>query len=135
MTIPAGVPDPSSKPPAHRRTLEEALAQADAKERIRNARGVRAVGQMVFVIGVYLLSRWSRWHHYNSIGFGGTILRVGIHHWRSFDLSLGQVIGIPCLIAGPIMMLVGARLLERANQAALRNPVTMSIFEDPSQLE
>jgi hypothetical protein len=114
-------------PPPHRRTVEEAIAQANAKERIRNARGVRAAGGAIFVGGLGLLARPSSWSPYHQI------LGVHIHGGPSFTLSLSASVGILAVIIGPILYAAGRVLVRRAIDAAERDPVTAPILNSPIQ--
>jgi hypothetical protein len=102
--------------PAHRRTAEEAIAQANAKERIRNARGMRAMGIWMLLVGISLLTRRSTWRPYNQL------LGVHIHGGPSFRLSLGAIVGMLAVVVSPILFVAGRLRLRRALGAAARDP-------------
>src|SRR2546422_540397 len=96
-----------------RRTAAQAVQQADAKDRIRTARSVRATGPTLIVGGLGLLVRPETWR-------------------RPFATSLSGVLGLTCLVLGPVAFAVGSALLRRATARAQANPVTAEIF---SQME
>ncbi|MEO8621261.1 MAG: hypothetical protein ABI625_09370 [bacterium] len=109
--------------PPHRRTVAEALAQADAKERIRTARGVRAAGFSLLVVGIGFLTRPSTWRPYNQA------VRVHIHGGPSFTLSFAAVAGVLAAVISPVVIAAGQWLLRRATSAARNDPVTASILD------
>ena len=104
------------------RTVEQAIAQANAKERIRNARGLGAAGAGIFFTGITLLMHWSTWRMYNQL------VRVHIHGGPSFSLSLGAIVGVLAVATGPIVAIVGGVRLRRALAAAARDPMTAPIL-------
>lgn len=113
-----------SLPRVHRRTVEEAIAQADAKERIRTARSVRATGIAFLVGGFGLLTRSSTWRPYNQA------IRVHIHGGPTFTLSFAALAGGIAVILGPFVIATGLWLVRRATIAASSNPVTAMILDD-----
>jgi hypothetical protein len=118
-------PAPASPPSPHRRTAEEAVAQANAKERIRNARGLCATGGVMLLVGVRLLSRWRTWSPYHQA------LGVHIHGGPSFTLSLGAIGGAFALVVGPLVFLAGRLRLRGAMDTAARDPITAPILRRP----
>jgi drug/metabolite transporter (DMT)-like permease len=107
----------------HRRTVAEAIAQADAKDRVRTARGVRGGGIGLAMIGVALLTRPSTWRPYSQA------VGVHIHGGPSFTLSFQAVLGILAVVVGPFVIAAGHWLLIRAIDAARRDPITAPIFD------
>jgi len=110
-------------PPPHRRTVAEAIAQADAKERIRTARGVRGTGLTLLVVGVGLLIRPSSWRPYSQA------VGVHIHHGPSFTLSFAAIFGGLAAAIGPFVIATGQWLLRRAIRAARNDPITAPILD------
>jgi hypothetical protein len=108
----------------HRRTVEEAIAQADAKERIRTARCVRAAGITLLILGVGLLTRPSTWRAYNQA------VGVHIHGGRSFTLSFAALAGGLALVISPVVIATGQWLVGRATRAATNDPVTAPILTE-----
>jgi hypothetical protein len=108
-----------------RRTVAEAIAQADAKDRIRTAIGVRGSGVGLLLLGLSLLIRPSTWGPFlQAVG-------VRIHGGPSFTLSLPAVVGIIAIGLSPFAFATGQWLLTRATAAARGNPMTAPIFEQP----
>jgi hypothetical protein len=106
-----------------RRTVEEAIAQADAKDRIRTASSVRSTGVAVAVLGASLLSRPRAARSLSQA------INAVIHHGPSVALATSAVFGLIAIIAGPVTIVAGIWLLRRANAAARANPVTAVIFD------
>lgn len=113
--------EPAPAPP-HRRTVEEAIAQANAKQRIRDARGMRATGVGLLASGAGLLIHPSTWRPYNQM------LGVHIHGGPSFTLSLSAIVGGFAIVIGPILFAAGRRRLRRALDAAAGDPMTAPIL-------
>jgi hypothetical protein len=111
----------------HRRTVEEAVARGDARERIRTAQGVRATGLTLLAGGIGLLSRTSTWRPYNQA------LGIHIHGGPSFTLSFTALAGGLALVISPMLIVTGQLLLSRATIAAAENPVTATILDEPEQ--
>jgi hypothetical protein len=113
----------------HQRTVEEAILQADAKDRVRTARHVRRAGLTIAAGGLYLLSRvWWRALYYQR-------LQVHVHGGPTYVLNVYSVVGIGCVIVGPIIALVGHWLEQRALQAARSNPITAVIFRQAAPFD
>jgi len=110
----------------HRRTVEEAIAQADAKERIRDARQISAAGVSMLFFGILLFPR-----HLHPWMSDEAVLAVHIHGGPSLTLSLGAIAGILCLIGSPVVFVLGRVRLRRALAAAARDPITAPILELP----
>jgi len=119
------MPSDVAVPHRHQRTVEEAIAQANAKERIRSALGVRAAGVTATGLGVMLLLRFRTWRPIEQA------VSVHVHGGPSLTLSLAAIIGAGAVVAGPIIGVVGHWLLRRATTAARANPVTAGIFDQP----
>ena len=115
----------NAAPPPHRRTVAEAIAQADAKERIRTSLGVRGAGFALLFFGIGLLTRWSSWRPYNQA------VRVHIHGGPSFTLSFAAIVGGFAAVAGPFAIVTGQLLLRRATSLARNDPITAPILDQP----
>lgn len=115
-------PAPAS---THRRTVEEAIAQADAKERIRDARAMSAAAVSMLLIGILLLPKHLQpWMPDDAV--------VALHiHGLSMTLSFGAIIGILCVVGSPVVFVLGRVRLRRALAAAARNPITAPILKQP----
>jgi len=106
----------------HQRTVEEAILQANAKDRVRTARQIRRGGLAIAAGGAYLLSRiWWR-------SFGVPRVQVHVHGGPTFILDVYTIVGIGCLVAGPIVAVAGHWMEQRALRAARSNPITAVIF-------
>ena len=119
------MPNPDEWAPVRARTVEEAIARGSARERIRTARGVRAIGVTLLVGGLGLLSRVSTWGRYSQA------VGVHVHGGPSFTLSFAAIAGGVAVVAGPIAIGIGQWLVNRATVAAGENPVTASILDEP----
>jgi hypothetical protein len=106
----------------HLRTAAEAVAQADAKYRIRAARGVRFSGGACLAFGIALLIRRSTWTRFSQ-AFAFTR-----SDGSTFSLSLGAVIGFIAIALGLVLVGAGFLLLRRAIARARANPVTASVI-------
>ena len=113
----------------HQRTVEEAILQADAKDRVRSARQIRHAGLGIAASGLFLFSRiWKR-----SIFFPS--LQVHVHGGPTFVLNDYAMAGIVCLVVGPIVAITGQWLEQRALRAARSNPITAVIFSQPAPFD
>jgi hypothetical protein len=110
-------------PLPHRRTVEEAIAQADAKERIRTAQGVRGAGLTCFVIGLGLLARPRTWRPDDQA------VGVHVHGGPSFTLSFAAIIDVLAVVVSPVLIATGQWLLRRAMSAAANDPITAPILK------
>lgn len=110
-----------------RRTVEEAIARGDVRERIRTARGVRATGLTLLAGGLGMLSRTSTWRPYNQA------LGIHVHGGPSFTLSFAALAGGIAVVVSPIVIATGQLLLSRATVAAAENPVTATILDEPEE--
>ena len=99
--------------------------QADAKDRIRTARALRASGAGLAGLGVALLTRYGTWRP------SGEAVLIQIHGGPSFALSLTACFGILAVLAGPLVFAVGHWRLARAIKAAESNPITAPIIHLP----
>jgi len=104
------------------RSAAVAIAQADAKERIRTARNVRRTGAALFGMAIVILVQPRRSLLY-ELG-----VDVNLHGGRSFMpflVVLGAVVGV----ASPFVVAIGHLMLRRATSAARNNPVTAPILD------
>jgi hypothetical protein len=58
-----------------------------------------------------------------------------VHGGPTFVLNVYSVVGIGCVIVGPIVALVGHWLEQRALQAARSNPITAVIFRQAAPFD
>jgi hypothetical protein len=112
-------------PTAHRRTAAEAVAQADAKYRIRVARGLRHTGLVVSLVGVWVLVRPRTWAPVSR-----TIMIARPGGGLPWALSVLAVIGFVTLVGGPVLSAIGEILLRRAVAAARGNPITSGVVDE-----
>jgi len=113
----------------HQRTVEEAILQADAKDRVRTARQIRRAGLASAAGGLYLLSRvWWRSFYYPR-------LQLHVHGGPTFVLNVYAIVGIGCVGVGAIVAITGHWLEQRALQAARSNPITAVIFGQPAPFD
>lgn len=104
------------------RTAAEAVAQADAKYRIRAARGMRFGGNITIIFGVTRLLRRSAWASYNQT-FSFTR-----PDGSRFSMSLEALVWFGAIAVGAIVSLVGFILLRRAVARARANPTTAGVI-------
>jgi hypothetical protein len=109
--------------PKHLRTAAEAVAQADAKYRIRAARGLRFTGGLTLAFGIALIGR-SPWARYSQA------FAFRRPDGSTFSLSLGAVIGFIAIPLGLILMAAGYVLLRRAIAKARANPITAGVIDE-----
>jgi hypothetical protein len=110
--------------PNHLRTAAEAVAQADAKYRIRAARGLRLSGGLTVGFGASLLLRRSTWASYSqAFAFRRT-------DGSTLSLSLGAVIAFMAIPLGLILIAAGFLLLRRAIAKARANPITAGVISE-----
>jgi hypothetical protein len=114
------MPRDDPRPVTHRRTAEEAVAQADAKARIRTAMGVRTGGVGLLLAGLGALARSSR--------------RYLFYHHARFPIRAGHssslpyaIFGLGAVVLSPFVIVAGQLLLTRAIAAARGNPVTAEV--------
>lgn len=110
-------------PPPHRRTVAEAIAQADAKERIRTARNVRRAGVALFGLAIVLLI-----HPTHSLLYDLTI-DVHPHGGRSIMLPFAVIAGGLAGLLSPFVIATGQWMLRRATNAARNDPITAPILD------
>ena len=113
--------------PSHRRTVAEAIAQADAKERIRTARNVRRAGVSLVGLAIVLLIHPKRSLLYDLA------VDVHAHGGQSFRLSFAVMLGAVAGVLSPFVIATGQWMLRRAISAARNDPVTATIL-DPREL-
>lgn len=109
--------------PPHRRTVADAIAQADAKERIRTARNVRRTGVALLGCAVLVLI-----HPTHSLLYE---IGVEVHPQagRSFMLPFVMVLGGLAGALSPFVIATGQWMLRRATSAARNDPITASILD------
>ena len=108
--------------PTQRRTAEEAVMQADAKDRIRTARSLRASGAGLAGFGVASLTWSGTWSPSSQA------VLIQIHGGPSFTLSFTALLGILAVVVGPLVVAVAHWRLARAIKAAESNPITAPII-------
>ncbi len=118
------MPDPIRGLP-HRRTAVEAVAQANAKERLRTARWVRGASGALFFGGLSALGRRYTWWPSHQV------LGVHVHGGPTFTLSLEAILGLLAIAISPIVFAVGNVLLTRATRAIASDPVTAVVLSEP----
>jgi hypothetical protein len=110
-------------PSPPRRTVAEAIAQADAKERIRTARNVRRTGLTLFGFAVLFLVNPRRSLLYSLI------VTVRPPGGRSFLLPLPVILGGLAGVLSPFVLATGQWMLRRATNAARNDPITAPVLD------